>query len=714
MIMSLASVCSCTKLRIRSNHFSDTEKIHPDLTSLFGDQIWHLRGIIENASANDCNTRLDFALWDHGDVEASLFLREFAYNCLNFSLRGSGTQLRLLAPISVPITVRIAATFRTFIHTELRKNLQDVEREDGVVFLRRYADKGASSEHLNKVMGIIRRIGLYAGRITEPVYQGDIFDGATVRQLTGVAPQRRSENETPRIPEGVIAPLIKWAQFFIEHVAKDVIRAAAEDDARDRSTAAWQAETARREGKARVQQLIDTDLENRQRIGAALPQTITTRRNGQIECGGINLAAYARELGVPSRHVNRMGVEIATEAERRGIDLTPIHYRTPPSYVPGTGIAWTVGFDRKTVSDGAKFVQTACYILVAYFSGMRDSEVQNLQIGCIERVVDALTGQATRYLIRGTASKGNAGQRAPHTWVTVETAGKAVEVLEALLPVFGAGPQLFGKISNLWEGKEPGIKSHLNNYLQRFINMCQEIAIRLATEARTDDELRIARNLSFSKEWRLGSRQFRRTIAWYIANRPFGVVAGMIQYGHLSHITFEGYAGTSHSGFRAEVEREQALARLGDIVELYEDYKRGVLPSGGKAPTVLAEFEFVDRALAQEGAEVVSEQRLRRMLANLATHLYPGIYSHCFFNAETALCLERLERKDQPVLANCDELVCANACRWKAHAPAISDAISEIRELKAKRGISPTQRTILEEQMRRFQALLEPIRRTEP
>lgn len=712
--MNMTSVCSSTESRVGSLYFSDKDRIHPELVSLFGDPVWELKNIIGNASVDDCDKRLDFSLWDNGDPAAGLFLRELAYNCLNFSLRGSGTQLRLLAPVSLPFTIRIAAAFRAFVHSERGKSLHHVEREDGVVFLRRYADKGAASEHLNKVMGVIRRIGLYAGRITEPVYQGDIFNGATVRQLTGVVAQKRPENETPRIPEGVIAPLIKWALFFIEHVAKDVTRAAAEDVARDRSLADWHARTAPREGTARVERRVAEDLDNRQRKGAALPQTITTRRNGQIECGGINLAAYARELGVPNRHVHRMGSEIAAEAKRRGIGLTPFHYGTSLSCVPGTSVAWATAFDRKTVSDGAKFVQTACYILVAYFSGMRDSEVQNLRTGCIEQVVDPLTGQATRYLIRGTASKGSAGQRTQHAWVTVETAGKAVEVLEALLPVFGAGPELFGKVSNLWEGKEPGIKSHLNKYLQRFIDMCQGIAMRLAAEARTDDERRVARDLSFSEEWRLGSRQFRRTIAWYIANRPFGVVAGMIQYGHLSHITFEGYAGTSHSGFRAEVEREQALARMGDIIELYEDYKRGVRPSGGKAPTVLAEFEFVDRILAQEGAEVVSEQRLRKMLANLAAHLYPGIYSHCFFNAETALCLERSERKDQPVLANCDELVCANACRWKAHAPAISDAISEIRELKAKRGMSPTQRIILDEQMQRFQALLEPIRGTEP
>ncbi|MEZ5874829.1 MAG: hypothetical protein R3D30_08335 [Hyphomicrobiales bacterium] len=40
--------------------------------------------------------------------------------------------------------------------------------------------------------------------------------------------------------------------------------------------------------------------------------------------------------------------------------------------------------------------------------------------------------------------------------------------------------------------------------------------------------------------------------AWYIANRPFGSVAGKIQYKHASLAMFEGYAGASRSGFRSE------------------------------------------------------------------------------------------------------------------------------------------------------------------
>src|SRR3546814_12944454 len=46
------------------------------------------------------------------------------------------------------------------------------------------------------------------------------------------------------------------------------------------------------------------------------------------------------------------------------------------------------------------------------------------------------------------------------------------------------------------------------------------------------------------KPWRITTRQFRRTIAWHIANRPFGPIAGMIQYKHAPVAEFEGHAGT--------------------------------------------------------------------------------------------------------------------------------------------------------------------------
>ena len=42
--------------------------------------------------------------------------------------------------------------------------------------------------------------------------------------------------------------------------------------------------------------------------------------------------------------------------------------------------------------------------------------------------------------------------------------------------------------------------------------------------------------------------QLRRTLAWFIARRPGGVIAGAIPYRHLNVQVFEGYADTSESG----------------------------------------------------------------------------------------------------------------------------------------------------------------------
>ncbi|MFB9981579.1 hypothetical protein ACFSQQ_27955 [Mesorhizobium kowhaii] len=72
--------------------------------------------------------------------------------------------------------------------------------------------------------------------------------------------------------------------------------------------------------------------------------------------------------------------------------------------------------------------------------------------------------------------------------------------------------------------------------------------------------------------WRFTTRQLRRTVAWYIANRPFCTIAGKIQYEHASVAMFEGYAGSARADFRLAVERERALGQLDDIVAHYEAF----------------------------------------------------------------------------------------------------------------------------------------------
>src|SRR3546814_19647713 len=95
----------------------------------------------------------------------------------------------------------------------------------------------------------------------------------------------------------------------------------------------------------------------------------------------------------------------------------------------------------------------------------------------------------------------------------------------------------------------------------------------------------------------LTTRQFRRTIAWHIANRPFGTIAGMIQYKHASVAAFEAYAGTSPSGFRAEVEAQHRLGQLDDLLDHF-DRRHGGASLGGPAGPRLA------RALHAPGARL--------------------------------------------------------------------------------------------------------------
>ncbi|MFD7476131.1 hypothetical protein ACFV8Z_29275 [Streptomyces sp. NPDC059837] len=74
----------------------------------------------------------------------------------------------------------------------------------------------------------------------------------------------------------------------------------------------------------------------------------------------------------------------------------------------------------------------------------------------------------------------------------------------------------------------------------------------------------------------LTPRQFRRTLAWFIARRPGGTIAGALQYRHQRIQMFEGYAGTSNSGFRDEVEAEEGFARGQFLTELGADDDRVV------------------------------------------------------------------------------------------------------------------------------------------
>lgn len=196
--------------------------------------------------------------------------------------------------------------------------------------------------------------------------------------------------------------------------------------------------------------------------------------------------------------------------------------------------------------------------------------------------------------------------------------------------------------------------------------------------------------------WRLNTRQFRRTLAWHIAHQPFGIVAGARQYHHAELALFDGYAGTSASGFAAEVATERAIAQLDYVEDLYRDWNAGHRSGGGAAARVNAEFDRIRRELGDLPGIVASPTRLRTMLQHLTKTLHPGILNDCFYQPATAVCAHRAKRAGRPLplLTMC--LTCPNARRSSIHRPRLATARAQAqRPLDAPAGLSRLQTAAL-------------------
>jgi hypothetical protein len=208
--------------------------------------------------------------------------------------------------------------------------------------------------------------------------------------------------------------------------------------------------------------------------------------------------------------------------------------------------------------------------------------------------------------------------------------------------------------------------------------------------------------------WPLNASQFRRTLAWHIANQPFGVVAGKIQYQNVSVTTFEGYAGQSASGFKSEVEAERQLQQMEDIVERYEEFTQGVPITGPGASMITQIFRQVQEELGDFPGHISDLARVRSMLLHTSRRLYPGILNDCFFDSSVARCLQGTKR-DAPLLVQCHPDRCANSCISKRHLPQWKRAIAEARHHLGQPRISILQKEALTTSIADMERAIAPL-----
>jgi hypothetical protein len=223
--------------------------------------------------------------------------------------------------------------------------------------------------------------------------------------------------------------------------------------------------------------------------------------------------------------VNELGVEVG------GMD-------TPISINAETGGPWRHRFDVKTLLQEERMLQAAAYVVCAYLTGMRDCEVQAMRSGCLS-LARSDDGLIMRHRVRSVAYKGKQSGGEPAEWISIAPVAEAIQVLEHLSARAAAARCVDTLIV------KAGSKDRISAEIVRQLNVYRD---HLNALFGTEDAPVIPPGPD-GLPWRITTRQFRRTIAWHIANRPFGTIAGMIQYKHASVAAFEGYAGSSRSGF---------------------------------------------------------------------------------------------------------------------------------------------------------------------
>ncbi|MEV7069182.1 hypothetical protein AB0N97_41505, partial [Streptomyces collinus] len=119
--------------------------------------------------------------------------------------------------------------------------------------------------------------------------------------------------------------------------------------------------------------------------------------------------------------------------------------------------------------------------------------------------------------------------------------------------------------------------------------------------------------------------------------------------------------GTSDSGFRAEVESEQTLARGEHLLTVIDAHEHTCLtgPAAAEAARRLEEFGQRTRFL---GTVVLDDRRLRRIMNRDDPAVYPGTYITCVHDPAKALC-ERARQGAFEGLGDhpqCQPLACRN------------------------------------------------------
>ncbi|MFZ0379126.1 MAG: hypothetical protein WCD11_29455 [Solirubrobacteraceae bacterium] len=539
---------------------------------------------------------------------------------------------------------------------------------------------------MNRVIAV-RWLHHYAPVLSEGYRDGFMPWGR--RSSSEVAGFTTGANKTPPIPDQALHAMLTGALFLLGRPAEDVIAATAEARALPRSTSAPFSVERFNDGVANLA---------REHVERAVPLP-RSPYPGADRLSQINLGLLARRAGVKpvSLDAIKLGTRKALLDAVDRVGIAEGGLLTTPSTVdtPTGPRAWTDPLDGRNHRHLLTVIAGACTTVIAGLSGLRESELHELGIACVQRI-DLGDGQV-RWRLRGKVIKYRPHGGEPESWTVIEEVVHAARIQARLLTA--GADRLF---ASAMPNAAPTSHSNLNRLVRTFIDWQNQQGRELGLPAVPEPDGR-----------RVSVRQFRRTLARQLAYQPHGTIAGKIHLKHIRASVTEGYFGApgeSASAFLEDVEREMQEARVENYERRFRAWQDGEPLGGAGALGMTHEFEAL--AASFNGVVDLSDRRTRQLIRKRAGLLHIGPINDCHFtDPRQARCLARrgVENADGPIIAACQPSKCANAVVAREHLPRWQAPVLQIDNLLEDRKVPKNERARLHQIQREYQTIIDSV-----
>ncbi|WP_052230228.1 hypothetical protein [Streptomyces sp. CT34] len=510
-------------------------------------------------------------------------------------------------------------------------------------------------ESVTIVVQAMQVITLYAELLSTDAYQEGFvpWDGRPSSVVTGV--KNRGENSVQPVPDELLQPLLATCLYLVNVVGPrlaDVVEARlAHEEVRARMSVARIADVPAlrvlcEQFRERAEPLPKVAANQFARHSDRSGDPLRPLAWGHL----VSLAGFRKIADSAKPHLRPVLLDVAEAVGFAG----PWARNAPsiPRYGDNELIPWTAPLAGDDLRTAVGHVLTACAVVTSALSGMRSSELLELEVGC-RNPARTVTGGGRRFRLSGKVIKNKRFGGVPDEWVVIEEVDGAIALAERLVSR-PRGCALFGNVDFTVR------VGNLRAWLER-------------------TGLRARWGMPVIPSGPCGSRMLRRTLALSIAHRPGGLLAAKVGLKHISVATTEGYAsrpGGSQRLFHAEIEAAEEAEHLKLTVQAFRDAQAGIMPAGPGARSLIDAFTHIDTALkdaARTDPKILHDDRhLENLLRKLAKTLHVGPANFCWFrDPAKALCLRMAGTPDvkKPLVGMCDSARCPQATHQPCHRP---------------------------------------------